>query len=164
MCGIESLGLAILKVRVVQLLWLVAALCSVAGAATASVIRFDADPVGRPVLKPASRDPFLMPARAPVQVPVSAFTPSPPVQAAPIMPSEPLPQLSFMGRMQTPDGRKVVLAQWSGGGTVSLEQGKLLANGYRVERLSGNMVVLLHPQTQAVVQLQLPPAPRFETR
>lgn len=164
MCVIESPGVAILKIRAVQLVGVVAAIYCVA--ATASVTQFDAAPVGRPVLKPASRDPFLLPApaRATAQVPAFAFTPAAAAQAAPVMPSEPPPQLTFMGRLQTPDGRKVVLAQWSDGAPVALEQGKLLANGYRVQRLSANMVELLHPQTQAVVQLQLPPAPRFETR
>ena len=80
------------------------------------------------------------------------------------MPSEPLLQLSFTGRMQTPNGRTVVLAQCSDGRPVALEQGKTLSNGYRVERMSANLVELLNPQTQAVVQLALPPAPRFETR
>jgi len=153
-----------LKVRAVQLLGVVAALCSVVGVAAASGVGFDANPIGRPVLKPALRDPFLMPAPAPVQVPEPAFTPPTPVEAAPVMPSEPMLQLSFTGRMQTPDGRTVVLAQWSDGRPVSLEQGKVLGNGYRVERMSASLVELLNPQTQAVVQLPLPPAPRFETR
>lgn len=84
--------------------------------------------------------------------------------AAPVMPSEPVLQLSFTGRMQTPEGRTVVLAQWSDGRSVTLEPGKVLSNGYRVERMDAGMVELLNPQTQAVVQLPLPPAPRFETR
>jgi hypothetical protein len=66
--------------------------------------------------------------------------------------------------MQTPDGRTVVLARWADGTTVSLEEGKDLGNGYRVERMSEQSVDLLNPQTQAMVQLALPPAPRFETR
>jgi hypothetical protein len=72
--------------------------------------------------------------------------------------------MSFTGRVQTPDGRTVVLAQWNDGRPVSLEPGKVLSNGYRVERMSAGMVELLNPQTQAVIQLPLPPAPRFETR
>ena len=80
------------------------------------------------------------------------------------MPSEPVLQLSFIGRMQTPDGRTVLLARWSDGQSVTLEQGKVLSNGYRVERMSAGSVELLNPQTQAVVQLPLPPSPRFETR
>lgn len=117
------------------------------------------------MLKPVARDPFLLPTPVPVvmQAPAPVFTP-PPVQAAPVMPSEPVLQLSFTGRMQTPDGRHLVLAQWSDGRPVTLEQGKVLPNGYRVERMNANLVELLNPQTQAVVQLPLPPAPRFETR
>lgn len=118
----------------------------------------------RPVLKAAARDPFLMPVASSPAPTKPAFVPPPPVLAAPVTPSDPVLQLSFTGRMQTPDGRTVVLAQWSDGRPVALEQGKLLHNGYRVERMSANLVELLNPQTQAVLQLPLPPAPRFETR
>lgn len=118
----------------------------------------------RAAIKSAARDPFLMPAPAPTPLPTPVFTPPPPVLAASVMPREPVLQLSFTGRMQTPDGRTVVLAQWSDGRPVTLEQGKVLSNGYRVERMDARMVELLNPQTQAVVQLPLPPAPRFETR
>lgn len=115
----------------------------------------------RTVLKVAARDPFGV---APVQVFVPVVKPEPAVLAAPVMPSEPVLQLSFTGRMQTPDGRTVVLAHWSDGSPAKLEQGKVLSNGYRVERMSASLIELIHPQTQAVVQLRLPPAPRFETR
>jgi len=118
----------------------------------------------RPALKAATRDPFLMPVVVAPVPPKPAFVPPPPVLAAPVMPSEPVLQLSFTGRMQTPDGRTVVLAQWNDGRPVALEQGKVLLNGYRVERISVSLVELLNPQTQAVVQLPLPPSPRFETR
>ncbi len=116
----------------------------------------------RAALKAAARDPFVLPALAPL--PVAVIAPSPPVPAAPVVPIEPAPQLSFIGRMQAPDGKAIVLARWGDGSSVRLEQGKVLANGYRVERMGADMVELMHPQTQAVVQLALPPAPRFETR
>jgi hypothetical protein len=86
------------------------------------------------------------------------------VQASPVMPSEPPPSITFTGRMVAPDGRVVVLAQWGDGTPVTLVQGKVLSNGYRVERLTDQMVELLNPQTQAMVQIPLPPPPRFETR
>jgi hypothetical protein len=66
--------------------------------------------------------------------------------------------------MRTSDGREVVLARWGDGTSVSLEEGKELGNGYRVERMSEHSVDLLNPQTQAMVQLPLPPPPRFERR
>jgi hypothetical protein len=93
-----------------------------------------------------------------------AYVAPPPVLAAPVMPSQPPLSLTFTGRMVAPDGQVVVLALWGDGTPVTLSQGKVLANGYSVERMSANLVELLNPQTQVVVQLPLPPAPRFETR
>lgn len=123
----------------------------------------DADAgLARAVLKPAARDPFVIhvaPPPAPPPVVVAA-----PVVAAPIVPREPPPSLSFAGRMRTSDGRTVVLARWADGTPVSLEEGKELGNGYRVERMTEQSVDLLNPQTQAMVQLSLPMPPRFETR
>lgn len=87
-----------------------------------------------------------------------------PVVAGPLVTREPPPSLVFSGRMRTPDGRTVVLARWADGTPVSLEAGKELGNGYRVERMTEQSVDLLNPQTQAMVQLTLPAAPRFETR
>lgn len=113
-------------------------------------------------LKPAIRDPFSAQA-APVPAPAVQVVAAP-VFAAPIIPREPPPRLSFAGRMQTPDGRTVVLARWADGTPVSLEEGKDLGNGYRVERMTEQSVDLLNPQTQAMVQLALPPAPPFEIR
>jgi hypothetical protein len=132
-----------------------------APAASTASHEFDPDSI-RAELKPATRDPFSAQAAPlpPPSLPVLAA----PVLAAPIIPREPPPILSFSGRMQTPDGRVVVLARWADGTPVSLEEGKDLGNGYRVERMSEQSVDLLNPQTQAMVQLALPPAPRFETR
>lgn len=113
-------------------------------------------------LKPAARDPFSAQA-APLPAPTVPVVASPAL-AAPIIPREPAPSLSFAGRMQTPDGRVVVLARWADGTPVSMEEGKDLGNGYRVERMSEQSVDLLNPQTQAMVQLALPPPPRFEIR
>jgi len=128
-----------------------------APAASAASIEFGPDST-RAELKPATRDPFSAQAAPlpPPALPVAAA----PVLAAPIVPREPAPSLSFSGRMQTPDGRIVVLARWADGTPVSLEDGKDLGNGYRVERMSEQSVDLLNPQTQAMVQLALPPAPR----
>jgi hypothetical protein len=113
-------------------------------------------------LKSAIRDPFSAQA-APLPAPTVPVVAAPAL-AAPITPREPVPSLSFAGRMQTPDGRTVVLARWADGTPVSLEEGKDLGNGYRVERMTEQSVDLLNPQTQAMVQLALPPAPPFEIR
>jgi hypothetical protein len=113
-------------------------------------------------LKRATRDPFSVQA-APLPAPTAPVVAAPAL-AAPITPREPVPSLSFAGRMQTPDGRTLVLGRWADGTPVSLEEGKDLGNGYRVERMSEQSVDLLNPQTQAMVQLALPPAPPFEIR
>ncbi len=84
--------------------------------------------------------------------------------AAPIAPREPPPRLEFAGRMVAADGRVVVLARWADGSPVRLEQGRVLPNGFRVERLTEQSVDLVNPQTQAMVQLPLPRPPRFEVR
>jgi len=135
------------------------------GSATASAAPGLAEPDAWPLradITPAGRDPFVIyvappPARPPMVV-------AAPVVTAPLVPREPLPSLIFSGRMRTPDGRTVVLARWADGTTVSLEAGKELGKGYRVERMTEQSVDLLNPQTQAMVQLLLPAAPRFEIR
>jgi hypothetical protein len=118
----------------------------------------------RPVLKAALRDPFLAPLTVmpKVSAPVAPL-PAPPI-ALPLERSEPLPQIIFTGSIIAADGRLLVMAQWGDGQAVTLEQGKILRNGYRVERMSSSMVELLNPQTQAVVQIPIPAAPRFEIR
>lgn len=112
-------------------------------------------------LKSAGRAPFVIYTAPPVAPPAVLVSP---VIAAPIAHREPPPSLSFSGRMRTSDGRVVVLARWSDGTPVRLEEGKEVGNGFRVERMTEQSVELLNPQTQAMVQLTLPAAPRFETR
>lgn len=114
----------------------------------------------RLAVKVAARDPFFRHQ----QIPVADVKPPEPVLAAPVIPVDPAPQLNFIGRMNTPDGRAVVLAQWGDGQPVTLEEGQVLTGGYRVERMSAGIIELLNPQTQTVLQLPLPPSPRFETR
>ncbi len=115
----------------------------------------------RPELKSASRDPFVINTAPPPLPPAVVVSP---VVAAPVIHREPPPTLSFAGRMQSPDGRVVILARWADGTPVRLEQGKDLGNGFRVERMTEQSVELLNPQTQSMVQLSLPAVPRFETR
>lgn len=117
----------------------------------------------RAAIKPAATDPFKLPALAPAIAtkPSLAALPAP---AASLVPIAPAFQLSFLGRMQTTDGRTLVMAQAGDGRTFNLELGKVLSSGYRVERIGTDVVELLHPQTQSVVLLPMPPVPRFETR
>lgn len=129
----------------------------------ASAIRPDpnAASLSRLDLKTAKRDPFVIYAAPPPAPPAVVVTP---VVVAPIFHREPMPSLSFAGRMHTHDGRVVVLARWADGTAVRLEEGKEVGNGFRVERMTEQSVELLNPRTQSMLQLSLPAAPRFETR
>ncbi|MGE0097848.1 MAG: hypothetical protein AB7S86_05815 [Hydrogenophaga sp.] len=121
-------------------------------------------PMFRADLRPAQRDPFgLTPPAAVAPMPLPEVLP-PVTVAAPIEPVAPPPVLTFAGRMRAADGRWLVVAQMGeGAAPVTLEVGKELANGYRVERISDHVVELLNPQTQNMMQMALPAAPRFET-
>lgn len=115
-------------------------------------------------IRPAQRDPFeLRPAA--VTVPVLPPVEAPPLaMAAPVPVAAPPPMLTLSGRMRAPDGRWLVVAQMGEAAVpVTLVEGKELANGYRVERISERVVELLNPQTQHLMQLAVPAAPRFET-
>ncbi len=116
-------------------------------------------------IRPAKRDPFDL---APVAASVPPLPPvvvaAPVAAVAPLQPvMPPPPTLAYSGRLRAPDGRWLVMVQLEDGRPVALEVGKELANGYRVERLSDRVVELLHPQTQHLMQLAVPAAPRFET-
>jgi hypothetical protein len=116
-------------------------------------------------IRPAQRDPFEL---APV---AASGPPLPPVvlqplvlEVAPIQPViPPPPTLAYAGRMRAADGRWLVMVQLEDGRPVALQVGKELGNGYRVERMSDRVVELLNPQTQHLMQLAVPAAPRFET-
>ena len=116
--------------------------------------------LGRVAIKRAASDPFRMQVVAPTPLPTPVYVP-PAASPAPVAPSF---QLSFLGRLQAVDGRTLVMTQSADGRTFTLEEGKVLSNGYRVERIGVSVVELQHSQTQSVVQLALPPMPRFETR
>lgn len=117
-------------------------------------------------LRPAQRDPFESVPAVAVSVPQPPMVlQQPAVQAASIEPvlSLPTPTLTLAGRVRAADGRWLVVAQLEGGVPVTLEMGKELGNGYRVERVSDHVVELLNPKTQSLMQLAVPAAPRFET-
>lgn len=115
-------------------------------------------------IQPAKRDPF---ERGPVAVappPLPPMEVVAPVEAIPLRSAAPSsPVLVYAGRMRTPEGRWLVMAQMEVGNPVTLEVGKTLGNGYRVERISDHAVELLNPQTQNLMQMAVPAAPRFET-
>ncbi|NIM40579.1 hypothetical protein [Hydrogenophaga sp.] len=84
--------------------------------------------------------------------------------AAPVAVTPPTPQLTYLGRVLSPDGSLSVLVQWEDGSLATLKQGQEVGQGFVVERLGDASVELVHPSTHAVIQLLLPPEPSFETR
>lgn len=115
-------------------------------------------------IRPAQRDPFDV---GPI---AASVPPLPPVVVAPVAAVAPIqavmsppPTLAYAGRMRATDGRWLVMVQSENGHPITLEMGKELGNGYRVERMSDRGVELLNPQTQHLMQLAVPAAPRFET-
>lgn len=122
----------------------------------------------RPRLEPAVRDPFgsalpqqslssapLAPAPAPKQAPPPA-----PVAA----PSGPPPlDLQFVGRATTAQGDLRIYAV-SNGSYVLLSRGMRLVNGYTVEQITEDAVLLHYAPLNSSARLDIPPAPRFEIR
>lgn len=122
--------------------------------------------LARNPLEPALRDPFasprpLAPLRATVQAPppvLQTAAPSPPAAAPPLEPG-----LAFTGRMVTPDGRTVIIASL-GADTLTLRPGQQLPNGFRVDAIATDAVLLSHPALAQPARLAIPPAPSLPTR
>jgi len=118
----------------------------------------------RPPLEPATRDPFFPP--APVvpaaPAPVLATTPADP-PTPPAAPAPPPLGLSFVGRLVAPDGTSNVLAA-IGQDTVTLQAGRMLPNGYRVDALDEQAVYLSYPALNSTARLELPAPPTHEVR
>lgn len=120
----------------------------------------------RPLLEPARRNPFVLsepPAPLPKAPPVQTVAqvvvapPPPPVPTAPPL------NLSFAGRVRDPDGKESIYLTW-GDKTLNAELGSVLANGYRVERISADAIDLLYVELNTPARLALPTAPRYEIR
>jgi hypothetical protein len=124
----------------------------------------------RAELEPPVRDPFATPraiapaialAASPMPMPMPMPMPSPAISPTP--PAAPEPGLTFAGRMVTPDGATLVLASL-GNDTFTLRTGQQLANGYRVDAIDAESVLLSHPALNQPARLAIPPAPRLQTR
>ena len=108
------------------------------------------------VLESATRDifaPDLPPAPkvAPLPVPVVAPPPPPPPQA-------PAVNLRYLGSMRTPEGRQLVyLAR--GDNAIAVAVGDKLDEGYVVEAIATDSVVLVYPQFDKRVTVPIPKAP-----
>ena len=117
---------------------------------------------------PAQRNPFLAAAVLPASVlPTSKpkmperLVEAPPVQIQ--VPTAPPLNLVYLGRMTAPDGRQILFAK-SEQTETELSVGKLLPNGYQVRVIRDSFVELEHLATHTLARLELPAAPRYETR
>lgn len=115
----------------------------------------------RSVIEPSRRDPFVpvlppqpKPAPAPVAPPVLMTGPPPP----PPLPSAPAARARFLGRMVTPAGDKLVFLS-AGDKTVLAQAGDVLDDGYVVDSVTDQAVVLRYPALDVKVTLPLPPLP-----
>ena len=120
----------------------------------------------RPMLEPALRDPFAVPAPAAALLPAPpprphpTAAPAPPVFApAPAAPT--LPDLQFAGRFDAPDGAHHVWARVSGQ-VLRVVPGASLPQGWRVQAVTASAVELAHPLAQQPARVLLPTAPSFE--
>jgi len=113
------------------------------------------------VIEPPGRDPFIpvvppqaKPAPAPPPSPALLVGPPPP----PPLPSAPAVRARFLGRMVTPSGDRLVFLA-AGDKTVLAQAGDLLDDGYVVESVTDQAVVLRYPALDVKVTLPLPPLP-----
>jgi hypothetical protein len=112
-------------------------------------------------LEPSRRDPFVAvvppqpkPALAPAPPPMQMAGPPPP----PPLPSAPAVRARFLGRMVTPAGDKLVFLS-AGDKTVLAQAGDVLDDGYVVDSVTDQAVVLRYPALDVKVTLPLPPLP-----
>ncbi len=65
--------------------------------------------------------------------------------------------------MVTPDGGILVMASL-GNDTLTLRTGQLLPNGFRVDAIDADAVLLSHPALAQPARLAIPAPPRVQTR
>ncbi len=121
--------------------------------------------LNRPTLELADKDPFIRALRPPVAAPANVVVAAPPAQPlAAARPPEALAlNLRFAGRVTEPDGAKRVYASL-GETLLVLAPGQTLPNGFQVDTIEPNAVLLRHAGTGATARLDLPPPPAFEIR
>lgn len=101
-------------------------------------------------LEGASRNPFVAPAPP---APKVAATPPPPPPSAPLPPSN----YRFWGRLTAPDGhRLLMLARGNDGQPVTIDGATKLEDGWTVESIGDNGVVLVHTASQRRERIPIP--------
>jgi hypothetical protein len=130
-----------------------------AGEAVVAALPVRLEPV---TLEPSRRDPFV-PVLPPQPKPAPVVAPPPPVQMTgppppPPLPSAPAVRARFLGRMVTPAGDPLVFLA-TGDKTVLAQVGDALEDGYVVDSVTDQAVVLRYPALDVKVTLPLPPLP-----
>lgn len=116
-------------------------------------------------IEPAKRDPFTDATSALTPLPPPAPPPAAQVVAmAPPPPPAPPPMMwRYLGAMQAPDGKRLVmLGRESDPQALIVEPGTRLPDGYEVLALSGEAVRLLYAPLQLEVVIAIPPPPASE--
>ena len=107
----------------------------------------------QPNIEPAVRNPFLVtppppPAPKPVAAPVAAPLPAPP----------PVSNYRFWGRLAVAGGQKLTyVARGHAGSPAAIDVGTRLEDGWSVEAIGDNTIVLVHAVTQQRSTLSIPP-------
>jgi hypothetical protein len=106
----------------------------------------------QPVVEPAVRNPFLV-TPPPAPRPVAAAV----VVAPPIAPP-PVSNYRFWGRMTGASGQRLTyIARGDAGNPAAIDVGTRLEDGWSVEAISDNTIVLVHAAAQQRSTLSIPP-------
>jgi hypothetical protein len=104
-------------------------------------------------LEAASRNPFFVP---PASAPKTVAPPPPPPPSSPVVDLPPA-NYRFWGRMTAPDGhRLLMLARGDAGAPVAVDASTKLEDGWAVESIGDNGVVLLHAASQRRERIPIP--------
>jgi hypothetical protein len=115
----------------------------------------------RPVLEPATRSPFSPPVSAAPKPVIQARVAS----AVPPTPAPPPADFRFWGRMSSPDKQMLFfLAKGADGAPVEVHHGTKLDDGWAVESISDNAIVLVNAVTQQRTTILVPLADSAQAR
>jgi len=107
----------------------------------------------QPNVEPAVRNPFLA-TPPPAPKPVAAVA----VQAPPPAPPPPVSDYRFWGRMAVGAGQRLTyVARGDAGNPTAIDVGTRLEDGWSVESIGDNAIVLVHAATQQRSTLSIPP-------
>jgi hypothetical protein len=109
----------------------------------------------KPAMDVAVRNPF-----APPSMPLPKVLPQPPVTTAPLLaPTPPPASYRFWGRMSSPDKHtSLFLAKGQDGLPVPVQAGTHFDDGWSVETIGDNTIVLANAATQQRTTIFVPPA------